>query len=96
MTYAPAGAACFLYYQPLGINDWSILISVPTDVAAHKTSMFLQGIVYIGGAIALLIATLMLMLLYTQNHNRRRLETILYVDSVTGGATQAKFELEAG
>ncbi|MEG1811788.1 MAG: EAL domain-containing protein [Clostridia bacterium] len=96
LTYAPAGAACFLYYQPLGINDWSILISVPTDVAAHKTSMFLQGIVYIGGAIALLIATLMLMLLYTQNHNRRRLETILYVDSVTGGATQAKFELEAG
>ncbi|MEG2221902.1 MAG: EAL domain-containing protein [Oscillospiraceae bacterium] len=96
LTYTAEGTASMLYYQPLGINQWSILISVPTDVVAYKTDLFLKGIVYISGAIALLIVTLMLTLVYLQYHNRKQLETILYVDPVTEGATQAKFERDAG
>ncbi|MEG1594519.1 MAG: EAL domain-containing protein, partial [Oscillibacter sp.] len=96
LTYTPEGTTSMLYYHPLGINDWSILISVPSDVVTYKTIMFLRGIVYAGGAIALLIASLMLALVYLQYRNRKQLETILYVDPVTGGATQGKFELEAG
>ncbi|MEG0765710.1 MAG: diguanylate cyclase, partial [Pseudoflavonifractor sp.] len=95
LTYAPEGDTSMLYCQPLGINDWSILISVPSDVVTYKTSLFFRGIVYIGGAIALLIGGLMLALVYLQYRNRKRLETILYVDPVTGGATQARLEADA-
>lgn len=95
LTYAPEDIKSLLYYQTLGINDWSILISVPTDVMAYKTNLFFNGIVYASGAIALFIATLMLAIVYMQYHNRKQLEAILYVDPVTGGGTQAKFELEA-
>ncbi|MEG1578323.1 MAG: cache domain-containing protein, partial [Oscillospiraceae bacterium] len=95
LTYAPEGVTSMLYYQPLGINDWSILISVPTDAVIYKTNLFFKGILYAGGAIALLVGGLMLALICLQQRNRKRLETILYVDPITGGATQARFELDA-
>ncbi|MEG2679412.1 MAG: diguanylate cyclase, partial [Oscillospiraceae bacterium] len=95
LTYAPEGVTSMLYYQPLGVNDWSILISVPNDVVTHKTTMFFNGMIYAGGAIALVIGGLMLALACLQHRNRKHLETILYVDPVTGGATQARFELDA-
>ncbi|MEG2679521.1 MAG: EAL domain-containing protein, partial [Oscillospiraceae bacterium] len=95
LTYAPEGVTSMLYYQPLGINDWSILISVPTDAVIYKTNLFFKGILYAGGAIALLVGGLMLALVCLQQRNRKRLETILYVDPITGGATQARFELDA-
>lgn len=95
LTYAPEGVTSLLYYQPLGINDWSILISVPTDAVTYKTNLFFEGIIYAGGAIALLIGGLMLALVCLQHRNRKHLEAILYVDPVTGGATQARFELDA-
>ncbi|MEG1578489.1 MAG: EAL domain-containing protein, partial [Oscillospiraceae bacterium] len=95
LTYSAEGITSMLYYQPLGINDWSILISVPSNVVTYKATMLFNGIVYIGGAIALLIGGLMLALVCLQHRNRKHLETILYVDPVTGGATQARFELDA-
>ncbi|MEG0864443.1 MAG: GGDEF domain-containing protein [Clostridia bacterium] len=95
ITFAPQGTHAMLYYQPLGINDWSVLISVPTEAVTYKTTLFLNGIAIVGGVIALLMALLMLSLVYLQYRNRKRLETILYVDPVTGGATQARFELDA-
>ncbi|MEG0441764.1 MAG: hypothetical protein RR544_05635, partial [Oscillospiraceae bacterium] len=95
LTYAPEGVTSMLYYQPLGINDWSILISVPTEAVIDKTNLFFKGILYAGGAIVLLIGGLMLALVCLQQRNQKRLEAILYVDPVTGGATQARFELDA-
>lgn len=95
LTYRQGNTHYMMYYQPLGINDWSILISVPTDIVTYKTNMFLKGSAYIGTAIALLIAILMFILVYMQYRNRKQLETILYVDPITGGPTQAKFEQES-
>ncbi|MEG2284567.1 MAG: GGDEF domain-containing protein [Eubacterium sp.] len=94
LVHTPDKTRYMLYYHPLGINNWFILINVPTEIMTYKINLFLNGMVYTGGIIAVLVITLMLILVYMQYRNRKQLETILYIDSVTGGGTQAKFELE--
>lgn len=81
----------YLYYMPLGIRDWYVLGVVPTGVmdSTKNNIMFLTYILC-----ALLVISFGLLILYIvmiERKQRKELSDILYVDSVTGGYSFARF-----
>lgn len=84
-----------LYYQPLGIKDWFVLVSVPADIVTEKTDMAVEGMFYTGTAMALLVACIMLLFILLQLRSQKTLKTMLNTDPVTGGFSRYRFDKEA-
>lgn len=85
----------FLYYTPLGIQDWYLLTIVPSSLVSEKKD-FLMGLTYQLYLVVLL--TFMLFALYhisIQSKGKKKLEQMLFVDKITGGHTYEKFKIEA-
>jgi diguanylate cyclase (GGDEF)-like protein len=85
----------YLYYAPVGINDWYLAHVVPKSVLTAQVSDILEK-TYI--LCAVIMAMLILVALYWMDYTRRRnaqMNKILYTDSVTGGRSHKKFLLDA-
>lgn len=81
----------YLYYAPLAVNDWYVLSVVPTGVmdSTQNSIMFLTYVLCI-----LMMAAFVCLLLYIvkiERQKKKELSDILYVDSVTGGYSFARF-----
>lgn len=85
----------YMNYESLGINDWYMLSVVPTDVmnAYRNNIMYLT---YITIAVIILVTIVLTIALFrTERIKNKQLEEVLYVDSLTGGMSFAKFCLDA-
>lgn len=81
--------------QPLAREGWYLLSVVPTKETEEQWNSFILLAVAINISIVLLFAGLTYFLIQTQKKNRIRLETIAFVDPVTGGMNRTSFEMEA-
>ncbi|MEG0378941.1 MAG: cache domain-containing protein, partial [Eubacterium sp.] len=88
LSYTAGGISTMMYYKPLNVQDWSILVSVPSRVISAKTNALLLSLFLTGGIIALIVITLMTVLLLIQSLHQQNLEKLLYSDKITGGASQ--------
>ena len=84
----------YMYYTPLGINDWYILTIVPTSTtdAIYKDIMSMTLIVsiYVTIIVAIIFIIVSIMI-YLKN---KRLYNAVYVDKLTGGYSYEKFKIE--
>lgn len=81
----------YMYYTPLGVNDWYVLSVVPTGVM-DSTKDGIMNLTYI--LCVLLVVCFMGLLLYImkmEKQKKKELSNILYVDAVTGGYSFARF-----
>ncbi len=81
----------YMYYMPLGNRDWFVLGVVPTGVM-DTTKNNIMRLTYL--LCALLVLCFLLLILYIvliERKQRKELSDILYVDSVTGGYSFARF-----
>lgn len=84
----------YLYYAPLGFNDWYLFSIVPTNAVISNRNTALS---YVGLMCFFLVAVCICFTVYAVSSERRKkeeLDKILYTDSLTGGASYAKFCLD--
>lgn len=82
-------------YVPLDVQGWYLLSFTPADVSPDTTKMYVNVTVMISGIIVLVFLLLILFIIWNNRRNKQELETIAYVDPITGGMSWAKFQKEA-
>ncbi len=84
----------YLYYAPLEFNDWYLFSVIPTSAVIENRNTALS---YVGIMTFFLVTVFILFTIYAVSSERRKkeeLDKILYTDSLTGGASYAKFCLD--
>lgn len=85
----------YFYYSPLGFNDWYIVSYVPQNVVNSQRNTVLA---YIFFMCFFLITVFILFGIYIateENQKKKEIDQMLYTDSITGGASYAKFCVDA-
>ena len=84
-----------LAYSSVGMNDWFVISVVPRQVIARNADRLINRNV-ISAVITVIVMGVLIFFIVVQNYkNRRRLEQLAYVDSITGGNNFNKFKLLA-
>ena len=84
----------YLYYAPLNFNDWYLFSVIPTSAVIENRNTALS---YVGIMTFFLVTVFILFTIYAVSSERRKkeeLDKVLYTDSLTGGASYAKFCLD--
>ena len=84
----------YLYYAPLEFNDWYLFSVIPTSAVIENRNTALS---YVGIMTFFLVTVFILFTIYAVSSERRKkeeLDKVLYTDSLTGGASYAKFCLD--
>lgn len=84
----------YLYYAPLNFNDWYLFSVIPTSAVIQNRNTALS---YVGIMTFFLVTVFILFTIYAVSSERRKkeeLDKVLYTDSLTGGASYAKFCLD--
>lgn len=84
-------ARTYMIYTPLTSQEWSLLTFVPETAINQKSNMLLQITLLLCSFITIAFSLLLGSLMLTFYKNKRKLERIAYVDSVTGGNTRERF-----
>lgn len=85
----------YIYYSPLDFNDWYIVSYVPQNVVNSSRNTVLT---YIFLMCFFLIAVFILFGIYIatqEKAKKKEIDQMLYTDSITGGASYAKFCVDA-
>lgn len=85
----------YIYYSPLEFNDWYIVGYVPQNVVNFSRNTVL---IYIFLMCFFLIIVFILFGVYIateENQKKKEIDQMLYIDSITGGASYAKFCVDA-
>lgn len=85
----------YMYYAPLGVRNWYVLNVVPAGVM-DSTMTFIMELTYILCSVLVFIFfVLVVYIIKIERQKKKELSDILYVDSVTGGYSYARFCAEA-
>lgn len=95
ISYTVDGERKYMAYTPLDSQNWSLLTFVPVSVVSAQSELLLRITLLLCGFITLAFGTLLLFLVISFYRNKRSLETVAYVDTITGGNTIQKFYEEA-
>lgn len=82
-------------YVPLDVQGWYLFSLTPADVSPDTAAMYVNVTVMISGIIAVIFLLLILFIIWNNRRNKKELETIAFVDPVTGGMSWAKFQKDA-
>lgn len=84
----------YMYCTPLGINDWYLLDVVPADVMETGSDYIMIRTYAICFAL-IVVYTFIIVLIFREEYKKKQqMLELLYVDSLTGGNTYAKFKEE--
>lgn len=86
----------YMYYRPIGVNDWYLLTVAPANVLDGKMNSVLGRTYLLGFIMILVFAGVLSYILREQKMRKSELMHMLYTDELTGGYSYAKFKLEAG
>lgn len=92
VEFTLGGAHEYMTHTPLETEGWSLLTFVPVSVVNAKSDMLLKITLLLCGFITFSFALLFGLLMLTFYRNRRKLERIAYVDPVTNGNTNVRFQ----
>lgn len=85
----------YTYYKPLTVNDWFIIMIVPTDVVSVRSQPIMSDVLGICVTIVIMFGLGAGHLLYLQGKQKKLLEYYAYVDPMTGGSNNARFYIDA-
>lgn len=85
------GSQFYLYYAPLNFNDWYLFSVVPAMSVNASRNMVLSILVIICFFLISLFAMLIYIIVSAERRKQADLDKILYKDSLTDGASYAKF-----
>lgn len=81
----------YLVYTPIGLQDWYLYTFIPVSIVNEKSDLLLQITLLLGCFLMIVFATLLIALVISFTRHKRKLESIAYIDPITGGHTIQKF-----
>ncbi len=84
----------FMYYAPLGINDWVITSVIKENNIDKTTNKIMQNSLILTFFIIILFAGIILYIVYINNKNSKKLEKLAYYDELTCAPNFTKFKIE--
>ena len=91
VVYLGIGAKYYLYYSPLGFNDWYILSVVPSDVINSTRNTVLVYVILMCFFLVCVFILFGIYIVLSEKHKKEDLHKFLYTDSITGGCSYTKF-----
>lgn len=85
----------YLYVTPLDINDWFLIDVVPVDFMESTSDYIIRRTYLVCGILAVICVIIAFMILREERRKKQQMQSLLYVDDLTGGNTLAKFKLDA-
>lgn len=86
------GVSKYMHFTPLEINDWYLLDVVPVDVVETSTNYIMNRTYAICLALIVVYTFVVVMIFMGENKKKQQMKELLYVDSLTGGNTYARFK----
>ena len=84
----------YMYSTPLGINNWYLIDVVPVDFLEKTSNAIIQR-TYLVCAVLIVVCTFIAAWLYLEERRKKKqMQTLVFVDDLTGGNTYAKFKQE--
>lgn len=96
LYYTLNGVEKTMIYLPLETEDWYLLVVVPTAAAGAEVRYFINLAVIVDVVIVALFLALIALFAWMSRRSQKELETLAYVDPVTGGDNSAFFTEKAG
>lgn len=84
----------YMFYAPLGVNDWRILTVVPTGVMDTTRNFIMFNTYILCIVLSAVFISLSYYIIKTERLKKKELSDILYVDDVTNGYSFARFNVE--
>ncbi|MEG2893246.1 MAG: GGDEF domain-containing protein [Clostridium sp.] len=84
-----------LNYYPLGINNWHLLTIIRTNSINSKNHHIVQTTLALCLSIIVVITCLIILIRHLQVRNKRELEVIYYLDTITRGRNFNRFTKDA-
>ncbi len=85
----------YMYYRPLGINDWYLLTVVPMEVLNQKILFILSYTLILGSIIVATSYLIFMNMLKIQKKATAILEEMVFVNKLTGHRSYEKFKIDA-
>lgn len=82
----------YMYYAPIGISDWYLLMVVPVNLLNAKMNFVMGWSYAFSGGVILVFSILAFRIFRMQSINRKKIERIAYVDELTGERTYVKYK----
>lgn len=86
----------YLQYTPLDVNDWYLLSVVPTQVVDASANQIMNNTFFVCTVTIAMAGAAMMFFFRVKKRDSLRYDRLLYVDSVTGGDSYAKFVRSIG
>lgn len=82
-------------YRPIGNEGWFLLTIVPTNITKNSMDTFIRYSSLIAFIIICLFMAVIYLLYHNQKKSRKSLEYVAYIDPVTNGINNNRFEKDA-
>ncbi len=94
LEFTANGQKRFMYYTPIGVNDWYILSIVPATIVTVRTSIIMgyTGLLFI--IVILLFTVLLFYNLIVYKKSKSELHKLAYYDELTGAPNVAHFKAD--
>lgn len=89
------GIDCYICYQPIGVNDWSLVSTMPISVFDNRQASTMFYTVFVCSAVVILFFVLMLVFIAMYSKNRIKFEKIAFEDVLTGHTNYTKFLMDS-
>lgn len=93
--YTLNGTHKYMTYAPISDYGWYLFSVVPSSVVDARSNSFFQGTVLVCIFITAILSIIFVSSTVSQARTKKKLEEMAFVDPVTGGNTQQRFELLA-
>lgn len=85
----------YIYYSPLEFNDWYIVSYVPQNVVNSSRNTVLAYIFLMCFFLIVVFILFGIYIVTEEKQKKKEIDQMLYTDSITGGASYAKFCVDA-
>lgn len=87
-----SGKGMYLSYDPMNINNWSILTVIPKDLFVDTTIAYVSKVMICVWTVSLVICLLFYLYYRKSADYRKKLEHLAFVDDITGGINNGEFQ----
>lgn len=84
-----------MYYMPLDVSDWYLLLVVPTAVANEGVKNYIHAAETVDLFLVVIFLALVIVMAWLFYTGQRRMERLAFVDPVTRGLNRTAFERDA-
>lgn len=91
----PDGRTLLLDYEPLAMLGWAVVTTVDENFLVEVVNSYVMRIVVTVSVLMAIIALVLVLMIFMQRRYQKRIESVAFVDALTGGMSFIRFRMLA-